>query len=79
MVPAIKEVNPLANFKLLLTFDNGEKRMFDMRPYLELGIFKELKDIELFQTVKKSFDTVEWANEADLDPEILYLESSRVE
>ena len=52
MVPAIKEVNPLANFKLLLTFDNGEKRMFDMRPYLELGIFKELKDIELFQTVK---------------------------
>ena len=79
MYPTIKDVNPQANFQLLLTFDNGEKRIFDMRPYLELGIFKELKDINLFQTVKKSFDTVEWANEADLDPEILYLESSQVE
>jgi len=79
MYPTIKEVNPQANFQLLLTFDNGEKKIFDMRPYLDLGIFQELKDINLFQTVKKSFDTIEWANEADLDPEILYIESFRIE
>ena len=34
-----------------------------------------LKDDKLFYTVKKSFDTIEWANEADFDPETLYQKS----
>jgi hypothetical protein len=46
-----------------------------MKPYLNNGIFKELKDISLFNTVKVSFDTIEWDNEADFDPEFLYKES----
>ncbi len=75
----IKEVEPQDNYFLLLTFENGEKRQFDMKPYLELGIFMELKDKKLFNTVKTSFDTIEWANEADFDPEVLYEESVKVE
>ncbi|MEI7595056.1 MAG: DUF2442 domain-containing protein [Bacteroidota bacterium] len=55
-----------------MTFENGEKRMFDMNPYLDKGIFKELRDLAIFNTVKVSFDTIEWCNEADLDPEVLY-------
>ena len=47
-----------------------------MKPYLNKGIFAELKDISLFNTVKVSFDTIEWDNEADLDPEFLYKESN---
>jgi hypothetical protein len=43
-----------------------------MNPYLGIGIFKELKDVSLFNSVKVSFDSIEWNNEADLDPEILY-------
>ncbi len=50
-----------------------------MKPYLDLGIFRELKDIKLFKTVKTSFDTIEWDNEADLDPEFLYQRSSSIE
>ncbi len=79
MYIGIKDVEPLNNYLLLLTFDNGEKKKFDMKPYLEIGIFKELKDIELFSTVKTSFDTIEWANQADFDPEILYQKSITVE
>ena len=78
MYLAIKEVNPLDNYLLLLTFENGEKRQFDMKPYLDLGIFKELKDQRLFRTVKTNFDSIEWDNEADLDPEILYQNSIKV-
>ena len=55
-----------------MTFENGEKRLFDMNPFLDKGIFRELRDVSLFNTVRLSFDTIEWANEADLDPEILY-------
>jgi hypothetical protein len=72
---AVTEVTPLENYNLRLKFKNGEEKIFDMKPYLEKGIFKELKDESVFKTAKVSFDTVEWANEADIDPEILYKDS----
>lgn len=50
-----------------------------MKPYLETGIFKELEDVSLFKTVKINFDSIEWDNEADFDPEILYVKSLRVD
>lgn len=79
MYLAIKNVIPQDNYLLLLTFENGEKRQFDMKPYLEFGIFQELKDEILFKTVKTSFDSIEWDNEADFDPELLYQKSLKVE
>ena len=75
---AIKEVRPQENYILLLTFENGEKRQFDMKPYLDMGIFQDLKDLSLFKTVRTSFDSIEWDNEADFDPEVLYLNSIRI-
>lgn len=72
MYLAVKEVQPIKNYQLILTFENGEKRQFDMNPYLDKGIFRELRNVSVFNTVRLSFDTIEWANEADLDPEILY-------
>ena len=72
MYLAIKNVQPTPNYQLILTFENGEKRQFDMNPYLGIGIFRELKDIAIFNSVKVSFDTIEWDNEVDLDPELLY-------
>jgi len=76
---AIKDVKPQDNYLLLLTFENGEKRQFDMKPYLNLGIFQELKDFKLFKTVKTSFDSIEWDNEADFDPEVLYQKSIKID
>lgn len=72
MYLAIIDVKPLQDYKLLLTFKNNEMRILDMKSYLNKGIFAQLKDIELFNTVHISFDTIEWANQADLDPEFVY-------
>ncbi len=69
---AVTNVEPLHNYLLRLTFKNGEQKIFDMKPYLETGVFKELKSERIFKTAKVSFDTVEWANAADIDPETLY-------
>ena len=79
MYLAVKEVKPANNYNLILTFENGEIRQFDMNPYLNIGIFKELKDVALFNTVHLSFDTIEWNNQADLDPELLYNNSTRLD
>jgi hypothetical protein len=78
METELKDVKAKSDYTLILTFNNGEIKVFDMKPYLNLGIFKELKDLKLFKSVRKSFDTVEWPNEADLDPEILYNESKAI-
>lgn len=75
MYLSVKEVKPLDEYKLLLTFENGEVKIFDMKPYLDKGIFRELKNVSLFKSARVNFDTVEWENEADIDPETLYEDS----
>jgi hypothetical protein len=72
---SVKDVKPAQNFNLILTFENGEVRRFDMKPYLDFGLFKELQNEAMFCTVHVSFDSIEWGNEADLDPEFLYSNS----
>jgi hypothetical protein len=73
MYLGIKAVEPQRNYMLLLTFENDEQRLFDMKPYLDIGpVFRALKDPLMFNSVRVYFDTVSWENDADLDPEILY-------
>ena len=76
MYLAIKDVKPVENYKLILIFADDSIKLFDMKPFLEKGRFKELKDKELFKTVKISFDTVEWSNGIDIDPETLHEDST---
>jgi hypothetical protein len=72
MYLSVIDVKPLENYKLLLTFENKEKKIFDVSPLMKIGKFSELKDEDLFKTVKISFDTIEWQNHLDIDPEMLY-------
>ncbi len=75
MYPAITRVKPLDDYKLLLRFANGEEKVFDVSPYLNVGKFAELRDISLFRSVVVKFDSIEWANHLDIDPEFLYEKS----
>ena len=75
MNSGVTAVTPLADHQLLIVFATGERRIFDMKPYLTKGVFASLKDESLFRSVRVSFDTVEWANGADLCPEVLYSQS----
>ena len=79
MNPRVKSVKPLANYKLLLEFTNGEWRIFDVSPYLHKGIFRQLQSPAMFYSVKTVDGTVQWQNEADLCPDTLYLESKAYE
>ena len=72
MMPKVVEVRALENHKLALRFSDGQTRVFDVEPYLGCGAFAELKKPEVFNSVKVSFDTVEWSNGVDLCPEVLY-------
>jgi len=75
MNPRVKSVNPLHNYTLEIIFTNDEKKKFDVKPYLNLGIFSELKDIMVFNTAKETLGTVSWENGLDICPDTLYLDS----
>ena len=77
MYLSVNKVKALNDYKLELVFENKETRIFDVKPYLDTGLFKKLKDKNLFKMVKISYDTIEWPNGIDLDPEVLY-EKSKV-
>jgi hypothetical protein len=74
MNPRVINVQPEQNFKLLITFNNGEKKSFDVKPYLEIGVFRELQDVSVFNSVKPVLGSIQWANGADLCPDTLYIE-----
>lgn len=75
MYLAVKDVKALDDYFLLLKFENEEEKLFDVKPYLDIGKFQELKDKTLFKSVKICFDSIEWDNQLDLDPELLYQKS----
>lgn len=43
-----------------------------MKPYLDFGVFRRLKDRNAFERVQVPFDTIEWDSGIDLDPEFVY-------
>ena len=59
MVPAVLEVKSHEDFSLMVVLDTGERRLLDMKPYLDFGVFKKIRDYEKFKKVRVAFDTIE--------------------
>ena len=72
------EVKPLEQHRLLITFDNKEKRLFDVAPYLADKFFAPLSDPAVFNTAKINPITVEWAGGIDFCPDELYYNSTPI-
>ena len=70
----IKKLKIIKNYELQLTFDNNKIKIFDVKPYLENGIFQELKNQAYFRLVKNKGYFIEWPNEHDLSSDTLYYE-----
>jgi hypothetical protein len=72
MTPAVTRVVPAPEYRLVLEFSNGETGILDVGPWLDFGVFKQLRDPEAFRKVRVAWDTVLWECGADLDPEFVY-------
>jgi len=75
MNPYVKLAEPQENYCLLLTFENGETRLFDLRPYLQMGAFARVQNTGLFRTARVVSGSVEWQGDIDMSYDTLYLES----
>lgn len=78
MNPYVKHVRPLDDYRLEVTFENGERRLFDVKPYLQRGVFVRLQNRAVFQAARAVAGSVEWPGEIDLSYDTLYLESQPI-
>lgn len=64
----------MRDYKLAITFENNITKIVDLDGHLDKGIFKPLKDISYFKTVRVDgdLDTIVWNNGADISPDFLY-------
>lgn len=67
---------PLNDMKMILTFSNGERRLFDAK-ILDGSAFEPLKNEKIFNDIKIVDGVVTWQNETiDCAPEYMYIHSS---
>jgi len=72
MLLDVVNVQACPDFALMLEFDNGERRLFNMVPYMDQRPWVKLKSDNMFQAVFVENGTVAWPGNVDIDPETLY-------
>lgn len=73
--PKLVRVEPREDYALAVTFENGERRVFSLAPYLDLPVFRPLRDPARFREVAlQGAWAVEWPGEVDIHRDTLYLE-----
>ena len=75
MRPTAVFVEPVENYQLMVEFDNGEKKKFDVKPYIQGSFYGQLSDPACFKSVRTNGYSVEWENGQDLCPDELYYNS----
>lgn len=64
------------NLYMLVTFNTGEKRIFDVTELLQYPVFKPLVDRAIFDTAKVSHGMITWLDgDIDISPETVYKKS----
>ena len=70
----VKTIKPLPNYEIYVELMGGQKGIFDLKPYLDFGVFKELRDVNYFNQVSVILGAVTWPHEQDIAPETLMAE-----
>jgi hypothetical protein len=70
----VKTVKPLPDYRIYVEIEDGRQGIFDLKPYLDHGVFRELRDVHYFNQVGILFGAVTWPREQDIAPETLLAE-----
>ena len=61
---------------MLLTFQNGEQKVYDVKPLLQIPMYRGLEKV--FPAAAVQFGTVVWPGDLDISPDTLYLQGKAV-
>ena len=74
----VADVKPLDDRMMILTFANGEKRIYDAAPLLKMPAFQPLIDETVFRGARVVRGVVTWLDgDIDIAPETMYRDSFR--
>lgn len=71
-MPVVIDAEYLSDYRIKVTFDNGQERVVDCHKWLRGELFEPLKDQKYFQKFFVDGWTISWPNGADIAPETLY-------
>ncbi len=77
MITDVIDFEILPDYRIEVTLSNGSTGIFDVKPYLDKGIFKELKDYNYFRRARIEFGTITWPNEQDFSPETIEIKMQK--
>lgn len=72
--PKVRTVQPRAGKRLLVTFENGTRKLYDCRPLLDQETFEPLKDDSLFRLARADPGGygISWTEDLDLSESELW-------
>lgn len=70
----VVSVEAIDNHKLRVLLSNNRRGIFDVSPYLDKGVFRELKDQQYFRRVRVAYGGVVWPHEQDFSAETIEYE-----
>ena len=76
LLPRVSAVEVYPDYMLLLTFRNGEQRVFDASSLMKLPAYQRISS--QFSCARVEYGTVVWPGDVDISPETLYLRSVSV-
>ncbi len=78
MSPDVIDFEILPEHKIKVTLSTGKTGIFDVIPYLEKGIFTELKDDHYFKRATLEYGTIVWPNEQDFSPDTIEIKMEKL-
>ncbi|BDI04652.1 DUF2442 domain-containing protein [Sphaerotilus microaerophilus] len=75
----VTSVKPLDGHRIYVELADGRRGVFDLTPYLNHGVFRELQDPVYFRRVGIQFGAVTWPHDQDIAPETLIAEMTLME
>ncbi len=79
--PKIRNVSPKPGKTLLVTFDNGDRKVYDCTPLLENEVFRPLKEDAIFRCVHADSHGygVVWNDDIDLAESEIWINGKNAE
>ena len=76
----IKKIKIISELCMLVTFSNGEKRIFDAKYLTKYPIYKKLENFEIFKNAYVENGIIVWDNGSiDIAPDTVYKNSYEYE
>jgi hypothetical protein len=67
----VTQVKPFKDYLLKIELSNGKNGLFDVSPYLDKGVFSELKNRDYFKKVKVFFCGISWPHNQDFSADTI--------